>query len=104
MKSPLHERPLITEEHGIVPSHLPVAGKAGREDMTDQVEPDNPAGNALHWFRVPSDFRTQGRPLPQPWEDRFGPLRQGAVDELVVVGQIGQSIDGRIATVTGHSK
>jgi riboflavin-specific deaminase-like protein len=26
------------------------------------------------------------------------------VDDLVVVGQIGQSIDGRIATVTGHSK
>ena len=31
-------------------------------------------------------------------------MRQGAVDDLVVVGQIGQSIDGRIATVTGHSK
>jgi riboflavin-specific deaminase-like protein len=104
MKSPLHERPLITEEHGIVPSHLPVAGKAGREDMTEEVEPDNPGGNALHWFQVPSNFRTGACPLPEPWEDRFGPLREGAVDDLVVVGQIGQSIDGRIATVTGHSK
>ena len=104
MKSPLHERPLITEEHEIVPSHLSVAVKAGHEDMTDQVEPDNPAGNALDWFPVPSNFRTGSDPLPQPWEDRFGPLRQGAVDDLVVVGQIGQSIDGRIATVTGHSK
>ena len=28
----------------------------------------------------------------------------GPIDGLVVVGQIGQSIDGRIATVTGHSK
>jgi riboflavin-specific deaminase-like protein len=104
MKSPLHERPLITEEHGLVPSHLPVAGRAGREDMTDEVEPDNPAGNALHWFQVPRNFRTGSAPLPQPWEDRFGPLREGAVDDLVVVGQIGQSIDGRIATITGHSK
>jgi riboflavin-specific deaminase-like protein len=104
MKSPLHERPLITEEHGIARSHLSVAGKAGREDMTHQVEPDDPGGNALHWFQVPSNFRTSSGPLPQPWEDRFGPLRQGGVDDLVVVGQIGQSIDGRIATVTGHSK
>src|SRR3954447_18406585 len=101
MKSPLHERPLITEEQA---PHLPVAGSARREDMTDQVEPDNPSGNALHWFQVPSNFRTQSKPVPQPWEDRFGPLRQGSVDHLVVVGQIGQSIDGRIATVTGHSK
>ncbi len=104
MKSPLYERPLITEEHGIAPSHLPVAAKADHEDMTDQVEPDNPGGNAHHWFQVPVKFRRGTEPLPQPWEDRFGPLRQGAVDDLVVVGQIGQSIDGRIATVTGHSK
>jgi riboflavin-specific deaminase-like protein len=38
------------------------------------------------------------------WGDLFGPLRTGAVDDLVVVGQIGQSLDGRIATETGHSK
>src|SRR5436309_1533694 len=104
MKSPLDERPLITEEHDIARSHLSVAGKVGREDMTQQVEPDDPGGNALHWFQVPSIFRASSAPLPQPWEDRFGPLRRGGVDDLVVVGQIGQSIDGRIATVTGHSK
>ena len=34
----------------------------------------------------------------------FGPLRTGAADGLVVVGQIGQSLDGRIATESGHSK
>ncbi len=34
----------------------------------------------------------------------FGPLRKGTVDDLVIVGQIGQSLDGRIATETGHSK
>ncbi len=42
-------------------------------------------------------------PLPAPWEERFGPLRSGAVDDLVVVGQFGQSLDGRVATETGHS-
>ena len=28
----------------------------------------------------------------------------GAVDDLVIVGQVGQSLDGRVATATGHSK
>ena len=72
--------------------------------MTDAVEPDNASGNADDWPKVPSNFRASGSPLPEPWEARFGPLRRGSVDGLVVVGQIGQSIDGRIATVTGHSK
>jgi len=34
----------------------------------------------------------------------FGPLRNGAVDDLLIVGQMGQSLDGRLATETGHSK
>ena len=72
--------------------------------MTHQGDPDDPDGNAHAWFPVPSKFRTSLEPLPEPWNARFGPLRRGAVDHLVVVGQIGQSIDGRIATVTGHSK
>jgi diaminohydroxyphosphoribosylaminopyrimidine deaminase / 5-amino-6-(5-phosphoribosylamino)uracil reductase len=37
------------------------------------------------------------------WERIFGPLRAGQVDGLLVVGQIGQSLDGRAATATGHS-
>jgi riboflavin-specific deaminase-like protein len=47
-------------------------------------------------------FRT-GAVLPQPWEELFGPLRAGKADGLIAVGQIGQSLDGRIATPTGHS-
>jgi riboflavin-specific deaminase-like protein len=54
------------------------------------------------WSGVPEAFRA-GRRLPDPWEELFGPLRRGAVDDLVVVGQVGQSLDGRIATVSGHS-
>ena len=57
------------------------------------------------WAPVPATFRgdDSSRPLPQPWEDIFGPLRQGAVDDLVLVAQCGQSLDARIATPTGHS-
>ncbi|HEY7244303.1 MAG TPA: RibD family protein [Xanthobacteraceae bacterium] len=55
------------------------------------------------WHDLASRFRAGEIPLPQPWEDIFGPLRAGAVDDLVVVGQCGQSIDARIATVSGDS-
>jgi diaminohydroxyphosphoribosylaminopyrimidine deaminase/5-amino-6-(5-phosphoribosylamino)uracil reductase len=34
----------------------------------------------------------------------FGPLRAGRVDDIMVVGQLGQSLDGRVATPTGHSR
>jgi diaminohydroxyphosphoribosylaminopyrimidine deaminase / 5-amino-6-(5-phosphoribosylamino)uracil reductase len=53
---------------------------------------------------VPGLFRKAGAALPPPWEVRFGPLRRGRVDDLTVVGQMGQSIDGRVATESGHSK
>ncbi len=55
------------------------------------------------WSAVPDTFRNSAAALPKPWEEIFGPLRSGAHDRLSVVGQIGQSIDGRIATPTGHS-
>jgi diaminohydroxyphosphoribosylaminopyrimidine deaminase/5-amino-6-(5-phosphoribosylamino)uracil reductase len=56
------------------------------------------------WEDFSDVFRRGHRPLPQAWADVFGPLRKGAVDDLVIVGQIGQSLDGRIATESGHSK
>jgi diaminohydroxyphosphoribosylaminopyrimidine deaminase / 5-amino-6-(5-phosphoribosylamino)uracil reductase len=55
------------------------------------------------WTAIPNSFRRAESPLPQPWHDIFGPLRRGMVDELVVVGQCGQSIDARIATPSGDS-
>jgi riboflavin-specific deaminase-like protein len=48
-------------------------------------------------------LRESGNLLPQPWQDIFGPLRRGRADDLVVVGQCGQSVDARIATASGHS-
>jgi diaminohydroxyphosphoribosylaminopyrimidine deaminase/5-amino-6-(5-phosphoribosylamino)uracil reductase len=47
--------------------------------------------------------RGASRGAPPRWESIFGPLRAGLVDDLMVVGQIGQSLDGRAATTTGHS-
>src|SRR5262245_27675971 len=55
------------------------------------------------WEDVPRTFRETGDPLPAPWQDIFGPLRRGIKDDLMVVGQFGQSIDARIATASGHS-
>lgn len=55
------------------------------------------------WEQIPRLFRTLVAPLPPRWEEVFGPLRVGKIDDLVVAGQIGQSLDGRVATTTGHS-
>jgi|SRR4051794_13556300 len=55
------------------------------------------------WSAIPKAFRSGQGFLPAPWEAIFGPLRTGAIDDLVVVGQCGQSLDGRIATVSGDS-
>jgi diaminohydroxyphosphoribosylaminopyrimidine deaminase / 5-amino-6-(5-phosphoribosylamino)uracil reductase len=36
-------------------------------------------------------------------QDPYGPLQAGSVDDLMVIGQLGQSLDGRVATAAGHS-
>jgi diaminohydroxyphosphoribosylaminopyrimidine deaminase/5-amino-6-(5-phosphoribosylamino)uracil reductase len=55
------------------------------------------------WVGVPDAFRALTKPLPEPWEAIFGPLRSGRTDDMLVVAQLGQSLDGRVATETGHS-
>src|SRR6188508_1095895 len=55
------------------------------------------------WEGVPESFRSGGIPLAASWEELFGPLRGAQIDDLVVIGQLGQSLDGRVATPTGHS-
>lgn len=66
------------------------------------VTPSGDNGGAMPdgWAVVPERFR-QCATLPAPFEDVFGPLRRGARDDLMVVAQIGQSVDGRIATSGG---
>jgi diaminohydroxyphosphoribosylaminopyrimidine deaminase / 5-amino-6-(5-phosphoribosylamino)uracil reductase len=55
------------------------------------------------WTNVPEMFRSRTGALPPPYEELFGPLRGERGGEVVAVGQLGQSLDGRIATQTGHS-
>ena len=55
------------------------------------------------WVGVPGALRALTKPLPEPWEAVFGPLRSSGRDNLMVVAQLGQSLDGRVATETGHS-
>ncbi len=50
------------------------------------------------WNEVPHRIRC-GHALGDPWESLFGSLRPSSV----VVGQIGQSLDGRVAAVPGQS-
>ena len=66
--------------------------------------PSSKSASSDPWEEFSSIFHRGQQPLPQDWADLFGPLRKGAVDDLVIVGQIGQSLDGRIATESGHSK
>jgi riboflavin-specific deaminase-like protein len=61
-------------------------------------------GPADSWAEFTKIFHGTAPLLPVPWGDVFGPLRVGMVDGLMVIGQIGQSLDGRIATASGHSK
>jgi riboflavin-specific deaminase-like protein len=49
------------------------------------------------WSEVPQRIRC-GRTLGDPWESLFGPLRR----DSIVVGQIGQSLDGRVAKTPGE--
>src|SRR3979490_803610 len=62
--------------------------------MTDFSQDDT------SWTEIPRMFRQPNEVLPSPWREIFGPLRKGANDGLVVVGQFGQSIDARTATST----
>lgn len=61
---------------------------------------DRPEGS---WAEFTLQFRAAHAALPQPWGDVFEPLRMPGADGSMFVGQIGQSLDGRIATESGNS-
>jgi diaminohydroxyphosphoribosylaminopyrimidine deaminase / 5-amino-6-(5-phosphoribosylamino)uracil reductase len=79
-----------------------MAERPANPDHNERLGLQQGSGDAL-WAQVPKTFRCVSSSLPQPWEDVFGPLREGTIDDLVLVGQCGQSIDARIATSSGQS-
>src|SRR5262249_13609428 len=74
-------------------------GAGGREN---NAPTDRPVISS--WLEFAQSFRAPSQPVIPPWTELFGPLKTGLVDDLFVVAQIGQSLDGRIATTSGHSK
>ncbi len=85
--------PLITQPYNDLDCHV-----------QNSDFPSTTIASSDPWEDFVTLFRKEQQPLPQTWADLFGPLRHGTVDDLVIVGQLGQSLDGRIATETGHSK
>lgn len=78
-----------------------------KPDANSGVGQDHSAGDCCvseSWAEFVRSFRDPARALLASWGGVFGPLRAGAVDDLVIIGQIGQSLDGRIATASGHSR
>ena len=55
------------------------------------------------WCEALAAIRAGRRSDASRWDGIFGALHCGQVDDILVVGQIGQSLDGRAATSTGHS-
>jgi diaminohydroxyphosphoribosylaminopyrimidine deaminase/5-amino-6-(5-phosphoribosylamino)uracil reductase len=84
---------LLTQPHSVFDFLVPTSNLPSSEPVSSDP-----------WEDFSNIFRRGQQPLPQAWADVFGPLRKGTVDDLVIVGQIGQSLDGRIATESGHSK
>lgn len=56
------------------------------------------------WDGFLTAFFGNGSLAPSALQAIFEPMRTATVDSLMVVGQLGQTMDGRIATVTGQSK
>lgn len=72
--------------------------RSARPALLDQA--DNGADG---WSIVPAAIRDPSATLLPPWDTLFGPLKASSKDGRVIVGQLGQSLDGRVATETGHS-
>ena len=66
-----------------------------------QQPSSEPAGDL--WLNVIA-ARADALRLPQPMSALFGPLVAPETADALVIAQLGQSLDGRIATHTGQSK
>lgn len=55
------------------------------------------------WSRIMASRSGPSLSVPEPWQSLFAPLLQDRGEKPWLIGQLGQSLDGRIATPTGHS-
>ncbi len=83
--------------------------EAGQILVSSKQHPDSQEVPALTdaktgWDRFLTDFFGNGSLPPSALQAIFEPMRTATVDSMIVVGQLGQTMDGRIATVTGQSK
>jgi diaminohydroxyphosphoribosylaminopyrimidine deaminase/5-amino-6-(5-phosphoribosylamino)uracil reductase len=65
-----------------------------------QIKPYHDEG----WLSFVNQFRSGSTLKDSAWATVFAPLQRTLEKPSMLVGQLGQSLDGRIATVTGHSK
>ncbi|WP_245898478.1 RibD family protein [Polynucleobacter rarus] len=77
--------------------------------FSTQLASSPPASNLSlqkqqEWDEFLVNFFGNGPLSISPLQAIFEPLRNPTLDDMVVVGQIGQTLDGRIATVTGQSR
>jgi diaminohydroxyphosphoribosylaminopyrimidine deaminase / 5-amino-6-(5-phosphoribosylamino)uracil reductase len=80
----------------------PASGREGGLEGSAAL-PGRAAGPDSDWLAVLAAIRTPGAPVPPAWAALFSPLAGGSVDDIVVIAQVGQTLDGRIATHSGHS-
>jgi diaminohydroxyphosphoribosylaminopyrimidine deaminase/5-amino-6-(5-phosphoribosylamino)uracil reductase len=85
-------------------NQTPLKSQGTQKRITPGADRDGEVQAVDSWALVPELIRTKMVPLPPHWDAIFGPLRGDAPDELFVVAQIGQSLDGRVATASGHSR
>jgi diaminohydroxyphosphoribosylaminopyrimidine deaminase / 5-amino-6-(5-phosphoribosylamino)uracil reductase len=94
---------------GMMDTH---AATALREDAPDNNILATAPQRVILPFQRPAEIDTwskalaarHGGPMPAEWVKLFGPIIEGGRSATFIVGQLGQSLDGRIATQTGHSK
>ena len=72
--------------------------------LSQKLPNDLESPAAQEWDHFLEAFFGTGPLPPSPLQAVFEPLRQTSTNSMMVVAQIGQTLDGRIATVTGQSK
>jgi riboflavin-specific deaminase-like protein len=55
------------------------------------------------WTRIMAARNHPSQTVPEPWRALFAPLVRDHGGRPWLIGQVGQSLDGRIATPSGHS-